>query len=158
MAGHGVDVGGARYERKRPAARRAFCLVNLPKLDSIKLDSRDTKGNNRTSREFNSDHSNVFLGIGVFVGASLLCVFFAALIGSTTAGEVAGALGSFIGGIIGAGGAVLAVYLALSNQRREETAKVSVSVRTEVAALSKYVIGAIEICRTITNGTRQVPI
>jgi hypothetical protein len=51
---------------------------------------------------------------------TLLCIFFAALMGSKTAGELAGALGSFIGGIIGAGGAVLAVYLTLSKHRKED--------------------------------------
>jgi hypothetical protein len=104
------------------------------------------------------DNYNDVLGIGIFVGVGLLCIFFAALMGSHTAGEVAGALGSFIGGIVGAGGAVLAVFLALSAQRREETAKVSAAVRTEITTLAKYIIGAIEACHTIANGTRQVPV
>jgi len=41
--------------------------------------------------------------------------------GTHTAGEVAVALGTFAGGFIGAGGAILAVFIALSSQRQEET-------------------------------------
>jgi hypothetical protein len=52
---------------------------------------------------------------------------------------------------------VLAVYVALSSQRNEETAKVSAAVSTEVASLSTYVIGAIEICQGIANGTQRIP-
>jgi hypothetical protein len=77
--------------------------------------------------------------------------------GSATAGEVAAALGSFIGGIIGAGGAILAVYLAWSEQSKQEVSKVSAAVRTEMVSLAKYVIGAIEICEGITTGKIDVP-
>jgi len=103
-------------------------------------------------------NQNTFFGLAVFVGAALLCGFFAALMGSKTAGEIAGALGSFIGGIVGAGGAVIADYLTLATQRKAETVKVAVAVRTEVAALAKYVMGAVEICQHIASGIRQVPV
>ena len=63
----------------------------------------------------------------------------------------------FIGGLIGAAGAVWAVYLTLGKQRKEETKKVSSAVATEVAALVKYVIGAVEICIEIAKGARRVP-
>jgi hypothetical protein len=66
----------------------------------------------------------------------LLAVFLTALRHSKS-GELAGALGSLIGGIVGAGGAVWAVFLALSRQRQEETAKVAEAVRTEVTTLLK---------------------
>jgi hypothetical protein len=88
--------------------------------------------------------------------ATLLLGFFAALIASK-AGEIAGALGSLIGGMVGAGGAVWAVFLMLSRQRNEETAKVADAVRTEVTTLVKYVIGAIKICQQIKSGEIQVP-
>jgi len=106
---------------------------------------------------FDLRRSNVIVGIALAIVVLALCRFVAALIGAATEGEIAGALGSFVGGIIGAGGAVLAVYVALSSQRNEETAKVSAAVRTEVASLTTYVIGAIEICQGIANGTRRVP-
>jgi hypothetical protein len=63
----------------------------------------------------------------------------------------------FIGSLIGAAGAVWAVYLTLGKQRKEETRKVSSAVATEVAALVKYVIGAVEICIEIAKGGRNVP-
>jgi len=111
--------------------------------------------NSRSRME--SPNTNRTLGIFLGLGVALLCAFFAALLGSATAGEVAGALGSFIGGIIGAGGAVLAVYLAWSEQTRQEVSKVSAAVRTEIVSLAKYVIGAIEICEDITTGKTVVP-
>jgi hypothetical protein len=106
---------------------------------------------------FDTRRSNVIVGIALAIIVLALCRFVAALMGAATEGEIAGALGSFVGGVIGAGGAVLAVYVTLSSQRNEETAKVSAAVRTEVASLTTYVIGAIEICRGIANGTLQVP-
>lgn len=77
--------------------------------------------------------------------------------GASTEGEVAGALGSFVGGVIGAGGAVLAVYVALASARDEETRKVSAAVKTEVASLTTYIIGAMEACQQIASGERRVP-
>jgi hypothetical protein len=86
----------------------------------------------------------------------LMAVFFNALRHSKS-GEIASALGSFIGGLVGASGAVWAVFLTLSQQRREETAKVAEAVRTEVSALVKYAIGAVGICERIKKGLIQVP-
>jgi hypothetical protein len=106
---------------------------------------------------FDDSRLNVIGGVTLFFAVALLCGFFAALMGSSTAGEVAAALGSFVGGFIGAGGAVAAVYVALSSQRKEEPAKVSAAVRTEVASLTTYVIGSVEICEGIANGTQQIP-
>jgi hypothetical protein len=100
---------------------------------------------------------NRALGISLGLGVALLCAFFAALLGSATAGEVAAALGSFIGGLIGAGGAVFAVYLAWTEQTRQEASKVSAAVRTEIVSLVKYVIGALEICQNIATGKTVVP-
>jgi hypothetical protein len=74
-----------------------------------------------------------------------------------TAGEVINALASFAGGLVGAIGAVAAVYLALSAQRKDESTKVSAAVMTEVASLTTYVIGAIRICQGITTGEQRIP-
>jgi hypothetical protein len=82
-------------------------------------------------------------------------LFLAALTRSG-AGEIAGTLGSLIGGIVGAGGAVWAVFLMLSRQRNEETAKVAEAIKTEVTTLVKYVIGAVGICEQLKKGL-QVP-
>jgi hypothetical protein len=97
--------------------------------------------------------------VAVIIGPVLLitlAVFLNALRHSKS-GEIAGALGSFIGGVVGAGGAVWAVFLTLSQQRREETEKVTEAVRTEITALVKYAIGAIIICEQIKRRVIQVP-
>jgi hypothetical protein len=86
----------------------------------------------------------------------LLAIFYNALRHSKS-GALAGALGSLIGGIVGAGGAVWAVFLMLSRQRREETEKVADAVRTEVTTLVKYIVGSVKVCQGIANGTRRVP-
>ena len=99
----------------------------------------------------------VFVGIALAIIVLALYRFAAALIGAATEGEIAGALGSLVGGIVGASGAVMAVYLALSSQRKEETAKVAAAVKTEVASLTTYIIGAVEICQHIASGVRKVP-
>lgn len=96
---------------------------------------------------------NMLLTIAVGIGTFLLVAFVVAL--SFSRGEaIAGALGSLIGGIIGAGGAVWAVFLMLDRQRQEETNKVADAVRTEVTTLAKYVIGGIEMCQTIKAGLK----
>jgi len=74
-----------------------------------------------------------------------------------TNGEWVNAVDSFAGGLVGAIGAIVAVYLALSRQRKEETKKVSAAVTTEIAALTTYIIGAIRVCEEIRAGTRNVP-
>jgi len=106
---------------------------------------------------FNPNRSNLIVGLALAIAVLAFCRFVAALIGTTTEGEVAGALGAFVGGVIGAGGAVLAVYVALSSQRNEETRKVSAAVKTEAASLVTYIIGAVEICQHIASGIRRVP-
>jgi hypothetical protein len=100
--------------------------------------------------------ASLLLRVAVPAGAVLLAVFFAALMNSK-AGEIAGALGSLIGGIVGAGGAVWAVFLMLSRQRKEETAKVADAVRTEVTTIVKSIILSIKVCQQIAEGTRHVP-
>lgn len=84
----------------------------------------------------------------------LVFLFFALDLLRSDAGQGAGALGSFIGGIIGAGGAVWAVHLTIARQRNEEIERVGDAVRTEVTAFVKYVIGAVEICQQIKDGLK----
>ncbi len=59
----------------------------------------------------------------------------------------------FFGGLIGAVGAIFAVYLTLGKQRKDETN----NVMTEVTALAKYVMGALDICIEVAKGQRHVP-
>jgi hypothetical protein len=59
--------------------------------------------------------------------------------------------------MIGAAGAVWAVYLTLSRQKQQEIAQVTDAVRTEVTTLVKYVIGALEVCRQIAHEKLPIP-
>jgi hypothetical protein len=65
--------------------------------------------------------------------------------------------GGFLGGFVGAVGAIFAVYLTLGKQRKADTENVSSAVATEVTALAKYVIGAVEICIEVAKGERRIP-
>jgi len=65
---------------------------------------------------------NRLLALALIVGVPLLISFLTALLNSKS-GEVAAALGSVLGGVIGAGGAALAVALALLGERGEERRK-----------------------------------
>jgi hypothetical protein len=98
-------------------------------------------------------NNNTLFVLALFFGIGLLAWFFADLLDSK-AGERAAAFGGVIGGIIGASGAIFAVYLTLTRQRNEDTAKVRAAVRTELTTYSKYVIGTLEVCRQIANGLR----
>ncbi len=95
--------------------------------------------------------------VGVAVLSVMLLGFVVALSFTRDAGAFAGAFGSVVGGLIGAGGAVWAVYLAMSRQRDEEVAKVAAAIRAEVLYLTKYVIGGIEICVAISQGKAALP-
>jgi hypothetical protein len=71
--------------------------------------------------------------------------------------EIVNALASFAGGAVGGVFAIIAVYVALSAQRHADAARVSAAVRTEIASLVVYVIGAIRRCQDVVSGTRKVP-
>ena len=87
-----------------------------------------------------SKNGNLLIGLAPDFSILLLARLIATLMDSE-AGEQAAALGAVVGGIIGAGGPVLAVFLTLDCQRREEREKARTSLRTEVCAYTKYVIG-----------------
>jgi hypothetical protein len=97
------------------------------------------------------DHRNIFVGGTLAVGVGLLIVFLALLLDSSQ-GEAASALGSVIGGAIGAGGAGYSVYYSMTRQREDETQKVSKAVLAEMAVIVKYVIGHLNLCEMIVSG------
>jgi hypothetical protein len=101
-------------------------------------------------------NNNTLIGLALGFGVGLLAWFIAVLLDSKS-GEQAGALGAVVGGIIGAGGAVLAVYLTLARQRRDDAAKVRAALRTEVSTYSKYVIGALDVCQQVATRAVGVP-
>jgi hypothetical protein len=100
--------------------------------------------------------------LGYFITAAALLltplfVGFLIALAYSTAGEIAGALASLIGGIFGAGAAVGAVFILIWRETRDEAKKVEVAVRVEITTLVKYVIGALETCKNIKTGTVQIP-
>jgi len=68
-----------------------------------------------------------------------------------------GALGSVLGGIIGALGAAVAVYLMLHGQRAEETDKISNGAVREVMEFSRFAVGNLEICENIHSSKVTIP-
>ncbi len=97
------------------------------------------------------DYQNVLVGGTLAVGVTLL-VFFLALLLNSSQGEAASALGSVIGGAIGAGGAGYSVYYSITRQREDEIQKVSKAVLAEVAVIMKYIIGHLNLCEMILSG------
>jgi hypothetical protein len=91
----------------------------------------------------NDDRHNNIAGVLLLLGLGLLAWLWCDLL-IATPGERVGALGAIIGGMIGAGGAVFAVYWTLARQRSEDIEMIRAAVRTEVTTYSKYVIGALE--------------
>jgi hypothetical protein len=59
------------------------------------------------------------------------------------------AVASVLGGLFGAGGAALAVYLTLSGQRKEERHRIVYAVVREVMEFARLVIGNLKICENI---------
>src|SRR5690348_12787513 len=87
----------------------------------------------------------------VVITATLLggVVAFVYALVSSTAGEVAAAIGSILGGIVGAGGAVGAVYFLIAQERKEEATRVTTSIRSEIIEFSKIVTAALRTCEHI---------
>jgi hypothetical protein len=99
-------------------------------------------------------NNNNLLALGFTV---LLNAWFFADLVESKVGERVGAFGAVIGGIIGAGGAVFAVYLAFTRQRTEDTEKVRSAVRTEVISYTKYAIGTLKVCEHVATGLVTIP-
>lgn len=72
-------------------------------------------------------------------------------------GEVAGAMGAVLGGMIGALGSAAAVYILLGRERDDEIQKVSAAVLAEVVALAKFPLGQLEMCEQLKYGQVKVP-
>jgi hypothetical protein len=100
---------------------------------------------------------NALLALGVFFGTALLIGFLMVLI-RANAGEAAAALGSVVGGVIGASGAAVAVYLTLAAQRHEDRARIRSAVVREVIEFSRLVVGHLETCENIRAGVIALPV
>lgn len=90
-----------------------------------------------------SSRRNGIVAIGIAAGCAVLVPFLTALLGSKS-GEVAGAFGSVLGGIVGAGGAVLTVFLLIDRQRREEAQRVTHAIVWEVKEISTNILFALK--------------
>lgn len=73
-------------------------------------------------------------------------------------GEIVGALGSIVGGVIGALGSAAAVFIMLRAQRNDEIEKVSEAVLSEVVELCKSPIGQLNACAQIQLNIISPPI
>ena len=73
------------------------------------------------------------------------------------------AISAVLGGLIGAGGAALAVYLTLASQRKDEAEKVEASLRAEVVEFARLAMGPLDILTKIVLpgirplGAREAP-
>src|SRR5262249_37722615 len=68
-----------------------------------------------------------------------------------------GALGGVVGGIIGAAGAALAVYLTLAGQRREDQKQIHNAVVREVIEFSSMALGKLDLFENVRSGSVQIP-
>lgn len=80
-----------------------------------------------------------------------LLLSFVAALSHASGGEIAVAIGSIIGGIVGAGGAVGAVYLLIERQRRENMKNVSDAILREIIELTEMIIQSLKICENIKS-------
>ena len=81
-----------------------------------------------------------------------LAVFF-----GVTSGEALGALGSVLGGVIGAFGAAAAVFFTLNRQRKDERVRIASALRTEVIEFCRLAVGHLETCENINAGRVSIP-
>jgi hypothetical protein len=88
----------------------------------------------------------------VALGLVLLAGFVAYAFVHCMPGEFAAAVGSIFGGIVGAGGAIAAVYLLINQQRAEDEIRISGAVTKEIIVFTKIIIESLKICRSIKAG------
>jgi hypothetical protein len=111
-----------------------------------------------TGNSLDAQRLNTLVGLSLWIGVPLLCAFFAALMGSWAArswGEVSGALGSFIGGLIGGALAAYAAYLGVkttlegqaardAERRAQELAAIRLALHTEVGMIALVCVRELE--------------
>lgn len=66
-----------------------------------------------------------------------------------TAGEFVAAIGSILGGLVGAGGAIAAVFFLIDRQRAEDQLRIGEAISKQVVVFTKIVIESLKICRLI---------
>jgi hypothetical protein len=98
------------------------------------------------------DRWNLVALIAILVVCGLLAAFLVSL-ADAKPGEIVGALGSVIGGSIGAFGSAAAVYIMLKGQRDDEVERVWAAVYREIVELCKSPIGQLGACAGIQTGS-----
>ena len=95
----------------------------------------------------------------LFAMVATLLVFMVMLFWPSTPGERLGAVAAVLGGLFGAGGAAVAVYLTLVAQREDEAQKVEAALRMEVAEFGRLVLGPLYlVSESILVAKARVPI
>jgi hypothetical protein len=82
--------------------------------------------------------------IGGIVVVYLICLF-----AQASSGEQLTAVAAIVGGVIGAAGAAIAVYLTLAGQRKDDAQKVEAALRQEVAEFGRLAHGALGLCELV---------
>ncbi len=75
-----------------------------------------------------------------------------------TTGEIVGAVATLLGGIIGALGAALAVYLTLAGQRKEDRSRIHSALVREIIEFSRIAVGHLDICESIRSAEIAMPV
>jgi hypothetical protein len=73
-------------------------------------------------------------------------------------GDQLTAAAAILGGIIGAFGTALAVYLALAAQRADEAQKVEAALRIEVSEMARLALGNLGVCEMVLTQGFQIPL
>lgn len=74
-----------------------------------------------------------------------------------TTGEIVGAGATILGGIFGALGAALAVYLTLRGQRKEDRERIHGAIVREIIEFSRVAVGQLDTCEHIRSGLIALP-
>jgi hypothetical protein len=88
----------------------------------------------------------------LIIGATL------SLLADALPGEQLTAIAGILGGLIGAGGTALAVYLTLASQRSDEAERVEGALRIEVAEHARLAYGQLGVCELILFDGYEVPV
>jgi len=121
-----------------------------------------------TGNSLDARRLNTVIQLALWPGLALFCIFFAALMGSKSSGEVSTALGSFIGGLVGGALAAYAAFVAVkttleaqaiadANRRAHEIAAIRLALHTEVGMIATVCIREFEDWRALRSGAEKNP-
>jgi hypothetical protein len=97
----------------------------------------------------------IIVALGFLIALVALLVF---LYFSEPKSDKLGAIAAIFGGVVGASGAALAVYLTLVGQRSDEAEKVESTLRMETAELGRLAYGRLQVCEEILANRVPIPV